>query len=771
MLWIEAAITEVGPGHTGGLVMKEETLAGFSRLVESVREAARKSQRRDVVFILQLRCLPETVSTEQNPDSITDNDIGRLRDGLIAKSILAARAGFDGVSLKACRGDLPELLLTAKEREGRYGGAFENRCRFIREALDGIRTAETNLITALRLNAFHARASGFGVDRADWRKAYLSEPAMLARDLRQDGLDLLSITAGHPNLLGDKAERLTHPFQDFEIGDEHPLNTLSRNLSISRALRAAAPGLTVVTGGFTWLRHFMLAAAAAALRVESADIIGLARPALAYPDLPRDLIETGAPDSERSCILCQACLEMADSGAQAGCVVHDRTVYAPRYRFSRRFAFDRLLAEAARCHACSPAPCTAAIPGRIDIPLLIRLFAADRIDSAFEGICRANLLPETSMALAPTRYAGEDDCVERAFSGRAVAIRDIMLETCRIARERGLTAARLSAQRSECRQVAVVGGGVAGIAAAAQLLKHGHRVTLFERKRLLGGVPEILIPGSRFSGAAAEIDALLGPAIECGRINVKLNSEFGAGNLTLDSLRSSFDAVLIAAGLWQERRLGQFGAVTVAGVTDALSFLETGKAGRTPLCLESVAILAGGDCAMDSAAVARESGASRIYIVFPGPRSEMHWCMEETFFTEPGVHALMLTRPVKYIADSAGKLAALRVIPQVMAQDGSPRDAPGGDYDIPITAAVEARGLETESALRDALHGVALMEDGRIATRSPGVFLTHTDRVYACGAVVNGGASVPQCAVEGMMAADEIDAALGPTSCPSSPSW
>lgn len=763
MIWVEPATSGYGALlQDGRLILNNKTLLAFSSLVESVREADRNTCEQNPILILQLNCDLPLNSPASDANSLTDSEIDFARDRLIAAAALAARAGFDGISLQVCHGALPELLLTAFQRYGKYGGSFENRTRFSRETLMGIRASHQRLITAIRLNVFHARSNppGFGLDASNCRKVDPLEPVAFARMMREDGLDLLNITANSPNLRGSPDDRAARPFADYEIGDEHPLTTLSRNMSLSRLMRETAPGLAVVVGGFTWLRHFIPNAAAAALRLGAADIIGLGRTELAYPDIPRDLLETGRLNAKRCCILCQACVEMKRTGAQVGCVVHDRAIYGQRYRLLRRFAYDRLVYEAERCHGCAPAQCVAAAPGNMDIPSCIRHFAGNRLDDAFNVIRRSNLLPEMSMSVAPAKYIGENDCVETALSGRSVAIRDIINEISRMARDRGITGVRIPPRQAAGRGVAIVGGGAAGVAAAARLLEHGHRVVLFERKHKLGGVPELLIPESRFPGTSAEIKALLAPGVEKGLIDIRLGEEFGAGAPALDDLLKSFDAVLIATGLWQERRLEK-----TRGVIDALSFLETAKAGKNDLCLESVAILSGGDCAMDAAAVARELGASRVYIVFPGPRSEMHWCMEEIFFAEPGVYAMMLTRPMEYETDDSGAVKALRVCPVRVGADGSWQDAPGSQYAITVNSVIEARGLETEFKLRNALRGIKLACDGRVATRSSSSFLTNIHGVYAAGAVINGGASVPQCVTEGMRAADEIHTSLAMLSC------
>lgn len=762
IIWMEStdAASHRDP-RSRRLRLSVRQLDAFSDLVQAVRRAARH-----VLLILQLDHPMRIVPGLAHPGSsdsggrrgASDGDISKARDDIISVAGLAARAGFDGIDIQCCRGSLPEQLLTARRRGGKYGGSFANRIRFLREVLQGIRNLNPDLLRAVRLNAFHARSDppGFGVDPSDYRKPDTDEPVRLARALLEDGLDLLNVTANSPNLRASPAERPTRPFSDFEIGDEHPLSGLSRSIFISRSLLHAAPGLAVVSGGWTWLRHFIPQAAAAAIANGSADIIGLGRPALAYPDIPAVTCKTGSPDAQKCCRICAACASLSLDGAEVGCVLNDSNTYAAAHRRARRFSRETLRSEALRCRECEPAPCSAAVPGEVDIPAIIEAFKHDRRRDAFAIIRRGNILPEMSAALAPPRHAGEHDCIKNILSGKPVPVRDIMLSVCGAARETGRTGVRIPQDGPSDRRIAVVGGGPAGVSAAALLSEFGHRVTILERHARLGGVPEILIPRSRFSGAADEIDALLAPAVKHGRIETRLGAEFGESGMTLDSLLETFDAVLLAAGLWQEQTLGK-----ARGILDAPGFLEEAKAGRNELRLDSVAILAGGDCAMDSAAVARELGARDIYIVFPGPRSDMHWCMDESFFTETGVHAMMLTRPLGYETDGLGAVNALAVCPVVRAANGSWRDLPASRYRIHVDSVIEAAGLMSEDSLRAALHGLSLEQDGRVSVRSETSFQTSRERVYAAGALVNGGASVFQCVAEGMRAAAEIHSALG----------
>jgi formate dehydrogenase major subunit len=292
------------------------------------------------------------------------------------------------------------------------------------------------------------------------------------------------------------------------------------------------------------------------------------------------------------------------------------------------------------------------------------------------------------------------------------------------------------------RVVAVVGGGPAGIAACVRLLEHGHAVDLHESSAALGGTPERVIPASRFRSPQAEIEALLGPGLVAKRLRVHLGKGLGSG-LDLDSLCKSADAVLLAVGVWQERELP--GAERVEGVVDGLGFLEMAKQGGRTSVPERVAILAGGDCAMDAARVTEQMGAKKIFIVYGGPRSEMHWHMSEDWFGEPGHHALMECPPLGF-ATAGGTLRGLRI------RDG------GEERVLDVGLVIAAMGLEVDTALRSALPGVAFNTRGLVALTDGS--RTTRSGVHAAGGLVNGGASVARCVAEGLAAAEDIRAAL-----------
>jgi formate dehydrogenase major subunit len=284
----------------------------------------------------------------------------------------------------------------------------------------------------------------------------------------------------------------------------------------------------------------------------------------------------------------------------------------------------------------------------------------------------------------------------------------------------------------------------------------GHTVKLFERGGRLGGTPDCMIPDSRYHTADEEVDAVLEPARQRGRFSCQLRTALGE-QVNLDDLREQYDAVFLGVGLQRARSLGR-----ADGVVDALEFLrgvKSGKHDRIPL---KVAVLGGGNTAMDAAVTAKHLGAGDVYIVYRRSLEQMPaWPAERERALKAGCHLTMLTQPLGYDTDRQGRLMGLRVARTELGEpDASGRRSPkvvdGTESLMPVDMVIEALGQRLPTELREALgdiaftpsHLIALQGDSQ-ATSLPGVF--------AGGDLVNGGTTVVQAVAESMRAAEEID--------------
>lgn len=766
LIWVEAtAVLAEARSNSSQLYLHEDNVPVFAKLTDLVRRAAVDTWGRDVVLILQLTHAGRfsqrdgalrPLLAHHNPrldrmsgisdtyPLVSDDYLDRLLDTYVAAARHAAEAGFDGVDVKSCHNCLLAELLAASTRPGKYGGSFEGRTRFLREAVARIREQAPGWLVTTRMSGYDGIPwpHGFGVDAGDCRKPDAAEPIRLAQLLDEAGVSLLNVSVGRPepdvNAGGDAAGTPAEsPTQ------EHPLQGIARNIGVTAEIQKGVPDLPIVGGGYSWLRQFLPYVGAGIVEQHAAAIVGMGRGALAYPDAVKDILSSGNMDPAKCCMICGACRQLMRDGGRTGCVIRDPDVYGREYRHQRRFALDHVAEEARRCHDCEAAPCSAACPAHIDVPAFIKAFADGNVGAAYEVMRRANVLPEMCAHLCPTWMLCEGACIEATLTGRPVPIHDIQYVACWLAREEGDAAVKIEGPRSgKC--VAVVGGGPTGVACAVKLAEKGHEVVLIERDERLGGTPELVIPAGRYMGARAEIDAVLQPALDAGLLEIQFGQELGR-HVVFEGLREEYDAILLAAGAWQERSLGK-----AEGVIDALSFLRKAKRDGTASVPARVAVLSGGDCAMDAAVTARSLGAYDVYVVYGGSRADMHWHMSEDWFANPGVHCMTLCQPIGYELDADGRLAGLKFRRQNAAEGN--REAV-----LEIDMVVEAMGLGVSDGLRQALPGIALGADGLVQTAAEGVFSTGVDGVFAAGGLVNGGASVAQCVAEGMRAAAAID--------------
>jgi 2,4-dienoyl-CoA reductase (NADPH2) len=360
LVWFEAtSVTSEGRSNPRQLWIHTKSLESFKRLVQETKRSAIQEfgPEHDVFCVLQLThsgrySKPEGRSEPQvalfNPfldkhkeglHIFSDEELDRLQEKYVDAARLAYQAGFDAVDVKACHGYLVSELLAAYERkDSRYGISFDNRARFLEEVIQKIRIEIPEVVLAVRLNAYDGLPYpyGFGVAKNEPSTVDFAEPEELVSRLAEAGCKLFNITAGIPSFVPHLGRPFDRPMKGSPLPPEHPLEGVSRLLSLTAGLQKKFSAVPMVGTGFSWLRQFFPFVGAAMLERKDTSFIGLGRMMFAYPDAPKDLTEKGALDPKKVCTACSRCSEMMREGEVSGCSVRDKEIYGLPYKQIRK---------------------------------------------------------------------------------------------------------------------------------------------------------------------------------------------------------------------------------------------------------------------------------------------------------------------------------------------------------------------------------------------------------------------------------------------------
>ncbi len=354
LIWYEAtAVLPEGRANPRQLYINEKNIDAFSRQVDAIKETAIKENGTEPIVIMQathsgryskpegkpapLIAYNNPIFEKDNPISsdriVTDDYIDTVKEALVSASVLAERAGFDGVDIKACHRYLNSELLSAYTRPGKYGGSFENRTRLLRESIQGAsEVTGGDFIVSSRMNVYDGfpYPYGFGVRENAGIDLDVTEPARLIRTLYSYGVRILNITMGNPYF----NPHVNRPFAKggYEH-EEHPLEGVARMLKGIAEIKREVPEISLIASAFSYLGVAAPYVAAGFIEAGLFDIAGFGRTIFAYPDFAKDILTRGGMDENKICICCSKCTEiMRTPGGTPGCVIRDREVYAPIYK-------------------------------------------------------------------------------------------------------------------------------------------------------------------------------------------------------------------------------------------------------------------------------------------------------------------------------------------------------------------------------------------------------------------------------------------------------
>jgi len=359
LLWgCEAtAINHACRANPRQLVIDDNTIENISALHTKMRSAHRRKFETDEDLVIGLQLThsgrwsrptgviePQMVYRHPELDQrvngndrhlLSDDQIDEIVRLFIERAVLVEQAGFDFVDVKHCHGYFSHELLSGVSREGRYGGSFENRTRFLRDVVEGIRARCPELGIGVRLSAydlvpfrpghdgtgepvlsgdcyrFGGDDTGLGVD--------LTETIQFLALLEKLDIQLVCITAGSPYYNPHVQRPARYPPSDGYQPPEDPLVGVARMIKATAELKARFPNLIIVSSGYTYLQEWFAHVAEGLVQNHMVDSVGIGRMVLSYPDLPDDLLSGRGMVRKKICRTFSDCTTAPRKGLISGC--------------------------------------------------------------------------------------------------------------------------------------------------------------------------------------------------------------------------------------------------------------------------------------------------------------------------------------------------------------------------------------------------------------------------------------------------------------------
>ena len=410
------------------------------------------------------------------------------------------------------------------------------------------------------------------------------------------------------------------------------------------------------------------------------------------------------------------------------------------------------------CNSNQPVACVKSCPAGVDIPGYIALVQQGRYADAVRLIRRDNPMPTTCA------YICEHPCENRCKR----TIIDAPVNICGLKKMAVDNSGIVPVPECEAptgKKIAIIGGGPGGLSAAYYLALMGHKVTIFEQRKQLGGMLRYGIPNYRFPRKKLdeEIDSILSTGIE-----VKKNVSVGK-DISFDDITNEYDATYISIGAHADKKIGIEGEDAKSGITSAVEMLRAIGDGDMPdYTGKKVIVIGGGNVAMDVARSSIRLGASKVSIVYRRRKADMTALEEEVEGAEAeGCDVLELMSPVRIKQDEDGNAIGLIVKPQMISRVSHGRPAPKAaakdeillESDLIVVAI--GQGIETKSFEE---HGIKVQR-GVISALNTGNITPQdgemSEGVFAGGDCVTGPATVIKAIAAGKVAAANIDEYLG----------
>ncbi len=417
------------------------------------------------------------------------------------------------------------------------------------------------------------------------------------------------------------------------------------------------------------------------------------------------------------------------------------------------------LEEGSRCLFCQDAPCIKACPTGIDVPQFIRQILTNNLKGSARTILSANILGHSCGRVCPTSVLCEGACVLNLEGKKPVEIGRLQRYSVDHVLDRGLQVLKQAPDNGQA--VALIGAGPASLSCAATLRQLGYATVIFDARPEPGGLNTYGIAAYKMpaSDAIREVQMIKDLGVEI-RNGIEIGRE-----IKLVELEKDYGAIFVGIGLGETDDLGIPGE-DFEGSVDALSFIERTKiAALNEIEIgRRVAVIGGGNTAVDVVTAAKRLGADEVYMVYRrGPEEMSAFSYEYDLAKKDGTTFLWHTAPVRILANSSGQVEALECVRTRMAEakPGTrprPEIVPGTEFRLAVDMVVKALGQKKKVGFLQSIPGLQI-SGGRVEVNLA-TMQTANPKYFAGGDCVNGGGEVVDAAADGKRAAFGIHAAL-----------
>ena len=643
----------------------------------------------------------------------------------------AKKANFDFVELHMAHfTTLASFLSLTNKRKDKFGGDYEGRLRLSKWVILSVRDAVgKDFPLGVRINGEEFTKEG----------NTLLQTTRIALSLARAGVDYISVSAGERFEDAETPPPNTPPFAGTGYSGSrmspsrwHPdgANVFLAS-KIRKFIRDAGYEIPVVTAGKIRTPDL----AEKNLEEGSADIIGLGRALLCDPDWPKKALEERAG----SIVKCAACGYCSDA---------DRS-----YRSVTCIQWPKGALNAPSSWFLAP-PCNAACPAGIDIRGYIEFITQGKYEEALELIEQEIPLPATVSRVCP--HPCEEKC-NRSHIDQAIAINNLkrFIVDHTLSRKEKKNIRPFPRIKDE--KVAIIGAGPAGFTAAMNLRKLGYEATIFEALPVAGGmlavgIPEYRLPKQLLQEEISDIQKM--------GVGVKINCPVGLNGLTLEELaRQGYKAIFIATGAHRSIKLDLPGE-NLEGVYYGTDFLKDVNLARKVNIGKKVAVIGGGNVALDSARTAIRLGAGEVFILYRRSKKDMPCYEREAEAAEKeGVKIICCALPVRILGQN-GRVQGIECLQtELTVPDSSGRRIPmpiqGTEFVLDAETIIPAIGETPDLSFLEGRE-IELTPRGTINV-NPKTLSTKISGLFAGGDVVNGPSTIIESISAGKRAAISID--------------